>query len=274
MTKPQMVSIDSILTSREIRAGDDTKALRESIQTLGIKQPILVDKDMNLIDGMRRLDVALSLGLDQVPALISSTLEDSCTAIIKTRKHGIAAVPIDARRGWEVFSAVHTQMLERSIRLRQRRIGVKRTEPTPEHLPRSRAMIGEALGHGGEAFIAASTLLYKAFTTNTDPAKKEGLAEIQTKLEAGELTLYEARGAMDRLGKVDMNGDILSADAQRDALASALSQLTGTTKGMARVGELNPALNQAEIQLYIKGFEQGRRDLQRFINSLKKRVRA
>lgn len=274
MIKPQMVPIDSIFTNREIRPGDDTTMLFASIANLGMKQPILVDKDMNLIDGMRRLDVAIALNWDEVPVLISSTLEDSCAAITKTRKHGIAALPVDARRCWEVFIAVHAQMLERSSRLRQRRTGLKRNEPTPEPLPRSRSMIGEALGHGGEAFIAASTLLYKAFTTNTDPARKEGLEEIQRKLESGELTLYEARGALDRLGKADMNGDILTADAQRDALASVLSQLTGTTKGTARIGELNPALNQAEIQLYIKGFEQCRRDLQRFINSLKKRASA
>jgi hypothetical protein len=269
-----MVPIDSILTSREIRSNDDTTMLFESIESLGIKQPILVDKDMNLIDGMRRLDVALALGMEVVPAYISSTLEDSCTAIARARKHGIAAVPVDARRGWEVFTAVHAQMLERSARLRHRRKGIKRTDPTPDIVPRSRAMLGEALGHSGEAFIAASTLLYKAFTTNTDPARKEGLEEIQRKLEAGEMTLYEARGAMDRLGKMDMNGDILSVNDQRDALTSALSQLIGTTKGLTRIGELNPGLNQAEIQLYIKGFEQARRDLQRFITSIKKRVRA
>jgi hypothetical protein len=44
------------------------------------------------------------------------------------------------------------------------------------------------------------------------------------------------------------------------------------TKGVARIGELDKDINQAELKLYIKGFEDGRRDLQRFINSLKKRV--
>lgn len=240
-----------------------------SIDKMGLKFPIVVDADMELIDGLRRYEAMQKLGWDRVPVIICATLEESCEAIAKSVKN--RQTPVTPLRGWELFLALGEQTKERSTRLRQRRTGMKRTELL-DTATRSRVLISEALGYKGEAFIAAATIVYKAFTSNTDPSKKDGLADIRRKLEAGELSLYETRGAIERLGKVDMSGDIVDINQQRNALSSALSQLTGLTKGTTRIGELNPDINQAELKLYIKGFEDGRRDLQRFINSLKKRV--
>jgi hypothetical protein len=133
-------------------------------------------------------------------------------------------------------------------------------------------MLCEAFGFEGESFLAISTLLYKRFSTNTNPARARELAEIQRRLEADEVTLYEAKGLVERLGQSDMSGDILTANDQRDALATAVSQLSGVTKGVARIGEVNPKISQVELGLYLRGFEEGRRNLQRFINSLRKRI--
>jgi hypothetical protein len=275
--KPQTVPIDSVISNRVLLDNDDISELAASIDKTGLKRPILLDEKLQLIDGLRRYEAMQKLGWDRVPVIISKTLEESCEAIAKTRLHGEAgfgALPVTPRRCWEVFTDLTDQARERSTRLRRRRVGLKRGEPLPnaEEIIRSRVMIGEALGFKGEAFLAASTAVYKAFVRNNDPEKVEGLANIRWRLEAGQLSLYEARGAVDRLGKADMSGDIITINEQRNALASALSQLTGVTKGVARIGEPSAELNQTELKLYIKGFEDSRRDLQRFINSLKKRV--
>lgn len=274
MSKVVKVPILNIVDDfRELTPGDDLSELMKNISAIGMKQPIIIDDQGNLIDGLRRLRAAASLGWEEVPAVVTSTFDESMAVLAKTVKHGTLALAATPRRAWELFRDTYEQQKVRSTEMRKRRTGLPKNAPTMEPLPRSRSMLNEAMGFGpGEAMVASSTWLYKFIESNTNPQWTEQLAGIQRKLDAGGWTVYEARGAIDRLRKGDLSGDILSLNDQRDALASALSQLSGFAKAVTRIGEINPAMNQEELKLYIKGFEQGKRDLQRFVNSLRKRV--
>lgn len=273
-----MISVSDIKYDRALLLTEDLTDLKNNMSANGQKQPILLDENMRLIDGLRRLHAWQTLGYNQISAVVSDNLEDTCALLSKVRLHGasyakgITAHPVTPRRTWELFNDTHVQQKERGAELRKRRIGVPRSAPPIEPSLRSRAMFCQALGIGGEAQLAASALLYKAFTENKDPARAAGLKDIQDRLEAGEMSLYEARGAVDRLGKGDFNGDILTVDAQRSALATSLSGLSGVTKGLTRIGEINSEFTEVELQMYLKQFEQGRRDLQRFINSFRKKA--
>jgi hypothetical protein len=253
------------------RLGELTKDIHEN----GLKMPILVDEEMNIIDGVRRFYafyVNHSM-TDPIQVVVCSRFEDTCSWLSKTVKHGVAAVPVTALRAWQLFNDTYPQQKERGTRLRKRRTGLKRSEILGEET-RSRTMLNEALGFKGESFLATATWIYKMFDTyQEDPIKVEKLARIRRQLEIDEVTIYEAKGMVSKvLRGGDLNGDIVGLNEQRGALATLLSQLTGMTKGTARLGELDPGLTQIELQMYIKGFETARRDLNIFVASLKKRV--
>ena len=271
MLKSQTIPIEQVVNSRQLHPNDDLTELTESLKT-GQKQPLLLDGSMNLIDGARRLTAMANLGMTKVSVVISTQFDDTVPVLAKVRKHGLLARPITPQRLWQMYNAVQAQMVERGLLSRKRRTGLPR-DAYLEPVPRSRLMFSAALGFEGEAQLAAANLLYKNFETEKDPVRLVGLMEIKRALEADEITLYQARGRLDRLGKGDMNGDIVNINDQRDALATTLNQLTGVMKSTTRIGELNQGLTPAELQLYLKGFEQVRRDLQRFITSFRKRVK-
>jgi hypothetical protein len=274
VSESQVVPIDLIVNDRERSPEDDLLPLIKSIKKVGLKMPILLDNKMQLIDGLRRLRVLQLQGVTDVPVVISSDLDTSCKVITETREHGVAAQTITPRRTWEVFSALTEQQRERGHLMRKRRVGVPRGQSLIPVM-RSRALIQEALGIAKESYLAVSVLLYKTAHENTNEHLAATYATILEKLERGELTLYEARGEFSKVNEgkiVDPHELATGSDAQRDALGTALSQLRGTIHGLARIGEIHPKLQQAELQLWLRGFEDNRRDLQRFINSLRKVV--
>jgi hypothetical protein len=276
MAKRLQVDIDSIKAPRAITPDDNLDDLVADIQKYGMKFPLLVDQDMNLIDGLRRLHVCYKIRAGRldyvVPVVVSSTFEDTCVWLTKVTRNGVYAREVTPLRAWQVFQDTYAQQKERSLRLRKRHTGHPRDEKLDE-VVRSRTMLNTALGLGnGEAVIAAATWIYRTFTTETDPVLVERFADIRRRLEAKELSLYETRGAIERAKHGDFNGDIVSLSEQRQALAVALTQLTGMVKGTEHIGEINSEMSQAELQVYLKGFENARRGLHRFIKNLQKRA--
>lgn len=262
---------------RSLDADDDLSGLVEHIRKYGQKRPVLVDAEMNLIDGYRRMMAQriIQSGDPKVHVIMSDNLEDSCEVLNKNRlyveKLPQLARPLMPKRIWEIYMSLYRQMLERRARIRARRTGMARSETLPL-LPRSRNMIAEAMGFQGEGALAVATALYRTFTADTTPERHEGLAAIRAKVESGEMTMYEAKGAVDRLGKSDLGGDIVSVQGQRDALSTAVAQLAGTVNGLTRIGEINSGITVAEIKMYVKGLEDAKRELQRFVQSLRKRA--
>jgi hypothetical protein len=231
---------------------------------------IVVDKHLNLIDGLRRIRAAQDIGAEEVPAIVSETLEATAEAYIRTRKHGVLAKELTYKRIWEFF--IDTQEQQRERTSRQRRRTIKTADA-----PQARAFVTQILDVDSESTVATVALLYKAFTIkdeNEDPERRQALDRIREKLEANEVTLYGARGLLVRLQRPDdvFTGNILSAGEQRSALTTALAQLSGTNKALIRLGELNQGINQHELLAYIKAFQAERRALQLTVNRLRKRV--
>jgi hypothetical protein len=276
MSKRQQLNSSLIKYSRELTPNDDLGPLTNDILANGLKQPIIVDKDLNLIDGLRRLKALDSLSLVNefdVTVVVCETFDDTCAWISKVIKHGSKALPVTPLRLWQIFSDTYEQQKERGNLARKRRIGLPRGTRTADEVPRTRALLNEALGFGpGEATVSVITHLYRTFISNTDPALEAGLTEIRHRLENGVYTPYTAKGAIDRLMKADMRGDITGLSEQRNALAVSLSQITGANKGTDRIGEIHPGMTQAELLMYIKGFEEARRELTLFIKNLRKRA--
>lgn len=273
MSDAQIIPIDTVDNDREPLAGQSLAVLTKSMKKSGLMVPIILASDMKLIDGLRRLQVLQNLGRTTVSAVITSTLEETADVLRQATTHGVGAVPLTPRRAWQIFAATGDQQRERGHRMRHRRAGVPR-DVALEPEPRARELLATALGLEGESFLATSVLIYKAVEMNTDPVKAEVLSEIIDRLEAGTYTLYQARGALERAqkGKSAHRESVTSIDDQRDALATALSQLRGTIHGIERLGDISEQMQNVEVQMYLRGFEEGTRVLRRFINTLRKRA--
>lgn len=100
------------------------KQLLESIKQNGILYPILVDKNLNVIDGHRRLSCAKTLKLTVVPCLISDTKmsKDACYETINTtaRKMSASEMIYVYVRGGKVPDSV-----EKRIKILQNIVGHK-----------------------------------------------------------------------------------------------------------------------------------------------------
>lgn len=273
MSNEQIIPIEHVKNDRALLADDSLAVLRKSMKKSGQMVPIILDKDMNLIDGARRLQVLVTLQETTVKAVIATTLEETTEVLLQATTHGVAALPLTPRRAWEIFAATGDQQRERGHRMRHRRAGLPR-EAVITQEPRARELLATALGLEGESFLATSALIYKAFTTATDPVRLEALTEIIGMLEAGTYSLYQARGALERLqkGEAVHKDAVTNIDLQRDALATALSQLRGTIHGIERLGDISTQMQTVEVQMYLRGFEEGTRVLRRFINTLRKRA--
>ena len=67
----QMLSIDDVrVPDARLRGLGDFEALRESIASAGLLQPIVVDTTHTLVCGLHRLEACRSLGWTRIPALV------------------------------------------------------------------------------------------------------------------------------------------------------------------------------------------------------------
>ncbi len=74
--KTLLVPVDKIVVGRRVRSNvGDSSTLKVSMDTLGLLQPIGVDKSFNLVYGLRRLQAAKELGWQDIPTIICSYSE-------------------------------------------------------------------------------------------------------------------------------------------------------------------------------------------------------
>lgn len=263
--------IDSLILSRKPDL-TDIESLIKHIYDSGIKQSVLVTTDGLVIDGVRRIAALTALGISTVPVFVATTLEEACTVIARTRNHGVAALPQSARRQWHMVTELHSLVLERATRLRKRRVGLPKSAPL-ERSTKSRELIADAMGLANEGTLNVLVQVYQALNEiNPVDPQGEALVQVRTLLDKGEITIYEARGRVQRLLSAGQSGDIISIAEQRNVLATALAQLAGTVKGLDRLGELHPEFSAEEVAMYLTAYADARRGLQRLITTLKKRV--
>ncbi|MGH3095124.1 MAG: ParB/RepB/Spo0J family partition protein [Streptosporangiales bacterium] len=76
------MKLDAItVTGRHRHSMGDIAGLAESMNTVGLLQPVVVTSDGALVAGARRLAAARSLGWDEVPAHVVETLDDAAALL-------------------------------------------------------------------------------------------------------------------------------------------------------------------------------------------------
>lgn len=78
----------------------DPEALISSINELGLQMPVLVRKDLLVIDGARRIMAFVAMGHKEIPVVISDDWDTVIEHLVQTRKAEASGLP-HQRMGWE-----------------------------------------------------------------------------------------------------------------------------------------------------------------------------
>jgi ParB/RepB/Spo0J family partition protein len=85
----------------------DTKDLKDSIAQRGVLNPIIVDKDLNLIAGERRLMSSIELGIEDIPVRFYESLSPEEAQIIELEEN-LKRSDLSWRDNVEAVAAIHS----------------------------------------------------------------------------------------------------------------------------------------------------------------------
>lgn len=258
----ELVAIDEISTDRVVDAGDDLTDLTNSIQEIGLQRPITLTQDLDLIDGLRRIEAYRRLGQTHIEAVVTYMYPRACESIQRTREHGLHALPLTGERIWEVYKAIHPLlMITRSHYSR----GVPKGKKTPSS--GGRPLLTRALGIKSEALLQAITQVHRALSNPDLSARAQ---EAIALIKEGKLSYY---GAVPFLTKQNgLTGNVVAPSEQREMLSNAATTLRATMKAMEQLGPLHKRLTSEEVNVRITELAQSRTKLNKLIKSLQEEI--
>lgn len=276
MREYRVVKVSEIkIGDREIRLDDTELAdLTADIRQRGLQVPILVDSDLNLIDGLRRLQ-SLSPNFD-VDVVVSDEYVETLE-IMRLNKKGPFRRAWDMRRVWDFHLATTKQrkenhyfrVTEGNRRKRKNLLDIA-GEKKPHSL--SRQILGELSGMPAAEIQAGMYIFSRAYglIKEPDPEILALTRELVAKIDAG-YNIYSARYEVEQLKNRD-KGSISTEADQRKVLqraASSAKVLTGVFKDFATI---NNGITKEEAEEYLKTLWNARTDFQIIIRKLKERI--
>ena len=258
------VAIDSILVDRAVDPGDDLTELVRSIKEEGQAVPVLVTQDLELIDGLRRLEALRSMGETEVEVVPTFMYPRACEVIKEAVQHGVAALPLTATRIWQLYCSV------------QPLLAITRV-----HLARGKAKKGETRESAGGRELFTKSLngflkdgelqaLIYTYRALDDPVRAQRAAEALTMLNEGQTTYY---GMSEYVRKsVGLTGPITAVKEQREALESAVTSLNGIVRALNQLGVPNVKIPTEEMETRRTELSAARYKLTKFINLLTEEI--
>jgi hypothetical protein len=266
---------DIKIGDREIRP-DDTglPELWADISANGLQDPLLVDANLNLIDGLRRLKTFAADA--DVDVVVTDTYLDTLE-VMKLSKDKPFSRPWDARRIWDFHVSTgdqrnlhHHQTSKAGIPKRK----LKEVAETKSSLDNSitRRLISELAGVP-QAVIQAALFLYaRAYDPNkeSNPELRALAQELAVKMDAG-YNVYSARHDFEK-ARSRTKGNIVSEAEQRKILRSSTSSVSVLSRVLNDFGEINNRITKDEAEAAYKVLYQGRSDLVHILKKLKERI--
>src|SRR5262245_47919275 len=119
----------------------DIEALAESIERVGLLQPIVIDAQQNLVCGGRRLRACRSLGWTLIDAVVLGTLDDEERGLHELEEN-VQRLDLTAAERSRAYRAIR-EAGERVIAARQQTSA--KDWPKPAHRPPARGASGAAV---------------------------------------------------------------------------------------------------------------------------------
>jgi hypothetical protein len=243
-----------------------------------MQDPILVDDELKLIDGLRRLQ---AFGPDDlVDVVVSDDYIDTMQLMLLsvgkpfTRKW-------TARRAWEFHVSVLAQrkfhhydrVMDKNGKPRERRsivssMGLDRSKSNSI----SRELNGKLAGQPG-SWVQAVTFLYgRAYghVVEPDPGLQKLAVELVRKMDEG-YNVWSARGEFLTAAKANKSR-ITSAKEQRQVLRRSVASAASLSNVLADVAVINPGITKDEANEWLRAFTKLRTDAVRMTRLLKERI--
>lgn len=182
------IAIDEVIVGNRHRKdiGDITDLAR-SINMVGLLHPIVIDKDNNLIAGLRRLESAKMLDWDEIPCRVVADLEDATKALLAERDENTCRKnfsPIEAvalGKALEELERPRAKARQAEGNSRGGKGGGQVSGKLPETSKaesETRNIVGPAVGMSGRTYAKAKVVVDAA---ESDP---ETFGEIAQEMEA------------------------------------------------------------------------------------------
>lgn len=254
------VVIDEIIMDRVLDPDDDLTELTQSINKTGLAVPILLTQDLELVDGLRRLEAMRRLGHDTVDAVVTYMYPMACDALEAAVKHGRYAKPLTGQRVWEIYSKMQPLLyITRSF--------YQRGKPKGSQVRSAggRLFLAKALGMRSASLLQAITQVHRAAEVPETAAKAtEAIRLVQAK----EMTYYQAVDFV--TNKAGLHGDVVSATAQQETLDAAATSMNALVRALGRLGPLHKKFPKEEVDAKVAELAYARAKLTRTIKLLTK----
>lgn len=240
--------------------------LAVSINDTGLKVPVLLDDDLNLIDGLSRIRAHQLLSRDTVEATIVSTFDDAMAALKVTHKG-----PPPDRRVAEIYMSVRPLMERRLIDMRARLAHVTLSgRKAPKAMEEASTLAAQSLGVRSKGLLEACDRVYR-YAEQQDPVGEFARSVVRL-LETEEgWTAYRALGMIKRfISEQDLLTD---PTEQRQVIQAALMRLGGLAKGIKDLGELSEKITVEEARAWKEEYVKAHREMFRLSMRLSERIR-
>lgn len=213
--------IDAIrVVDRHRKDFRDLDSLAASIKELGVLAPVLIDPDLRLIDGERRVRAAKSLGMETIPTRIVSNLTEATDLLKAERDANLCRQEMTVSE--KVSLARRIEELERPKALERmsergkagaesRWGGGGSTEPTPSAPRRSSDTAAEAAGLSRATYERAKKVMDAATNPEEEPEVQAAAKEAVAAMDRGGSVRAALRSVDEAKGK--------AASPERPALA-------------------------------------------------------
>lgn len=241
----------------------DNAKLKADIEAHGIKTPLLVDENV-VVDGARRLAVALELGLATVPVLQDPTFDEVVKLVRKVDEDSHFGVPYIYR--WLDLVPV----LDYMSKLGRARWAQIRRDRLEHEIS---AKFGDEMYRALGAPIGISADLRRLERLLKEPPRGQaGLVHaIIVDMNKG---LIGPMGASYRFNHYAFTGNVTNANEQRRLINNAIVGGQVATKAFNEIGQLNASITEEEKNNWVKEVKALQRDFARIATRLSQRPRA
>lgn len=256
--------------------------LVQEIQTEGLLTPIMVDPQLNLIDGLRRL--AAYKPNDEVDVVISHDYIETLELMIRDKDNPGVRFPWTPRRTWDFHHVTtgqrkaHQHVVVRSSLPRYKGKKVR----TPDSILRfigktsrnsmSREVIEKLSGYSVSAIQTILFLYGKVAGINPEPNPMLlALADDLVKAMDTGFNVYSAKTAY-RKAQMTERLNVTSEKDQRQILRNAATSTMTTAGIVTQVADISDGITIEEAEAWLATFMQARADYWHIVRKLKERI--
>jgi len=280
MLRTQTVKAAEIKANGRLLAPNDTE-IRDLVHDIGhngLITPLLVDEDMNLIDGFRRLTAMLALDREEVAVVVSDSYEDSLSYLRARVVGDPFHKGFDGRRIWELHKALTRQREEFTEKSRGQRPDSKNRAKTlsdilpelPERKNKTRAALSY-ITQRSEHWIQSALFFYSR-AEGLVPVEEKWqplIQELVEKMDAG-LNPYTATSEWNRAHGLVRTTTTKSQ--QLLVLNSATHSMSGIVQSLAEIGVVHDGITKEQAAKYAAELRKIRTALFQTIRKLEERT--